>query len=345
MAETEDFPLPAEACPEFGTIESDRLIFDALRDLRDNSQHKERWGEAREFEDDESGLLRAKTAFAPVIDEGKRHQEAVDTWLPVLISEHSFIELQRAIGTLYARSDVGAHLQQGGTLVFVLAPHLTYADIPVAKGAASLVSPEIPKKQTSFIHRQVALHELREQDAEGVTVKHKVVDDGLLLIGSVMQTLPDSQSGRDDRFAPYRDDMGALVRKELENLIERGDQIIWLADSGTEAKFDPTTDAYVVGRVTRKNAPLLYLYNARGADKVMAVPLTMDIDPFGDNGDIIARDVPFELGEPRILHSRDEVHAMKLEQIDVMNRIKRPELPLFRYETADELEARIGRKA
>ncbi len=328
----------------FGTQQDDQEVYNALSEMMDEGQHGIRWS-CRDFTDDPHELLRIDKAFIPILDQGVHAQKAARDWAPFLIPQDDLAELQKGIGSVYDRSDVSTHLANGGTLVFLLTPHLTYADLPVCMGAAALVSPKIAQNQTGFIHRQVVLEELRgEPDENGQIAKLKVVDDGLMLIGNTIQTLPDSKSGRDDRLADSREAINGAVQRAIDDLLELGGQTLWLAGSGTETKFDPVTGKNVVGLISRNNARLLYMYNARRSNKVMTVPLSIQIDPFTSEGGFNPHLVPFSFGEPKFLHSKDEARELMEREISTANSLVQSGTPPFRNETPEEFITRVGKR-
>jgi|GEM_PF-1465745 len=330
-----------EATRKFGNPDVDFRVYQRLAEMMAEGKHGRRW-ETRRFSSDPVeaekldpfGVMRIDRAFLPIRNSGAELSKAKEIFGSFLIKPGSLGQLATAIGEIVFKGLVGEHLSGGGSVVFAVAPHKSYADIPVSALASALLGEKIARIQTEFTHRQVGLQEL---------AGFKVIDDGILRTANVLQTFPDSKSGKDDAFSEIRDHANMLAMKEYTRLIRLGGQIFWLNEGGSESRPDAITGLQVAARASKGSAGLLHHYNKRGADRILTVPYAMDCDPFKPGGGFEPHDVPFQFLEPRFLHSDEEVHQMMEETITAYNRIKRPEIPAARYESAEEQEQRLGK--
>jgi len=326
---------------QFGDHGVDFRVYRRLAEMMSQGKHGKRWQirpfsadpeEARKL--DPFGVLRIDRPFLPIRAQGGELARANELFGSFLISPESFRELTVAIGEILFDSPVKEHLASGGSVVFAVGPHKSYADIPVSAMAAAQLDISIARIQTEFTHRQVALQELGG---------FKVIDDGILRTANVLQTFPDSKSGHDDAFADIRDQANRLAVKEYTRLVRQGGQIFWLNEGGSESQPDSLTGQQIAARASKGSAGLLHHYNKRGADRVMTVPYAMDCDPFKPGGGFAPHDVPFRFLRPRFLHGDEEVHAMMEEILVAYNAIKRDQIPPARYETEAEQIQRLGR--
>ena len=329
-----------EAERKFGNAEIDFRVYQRLAEMMSQGKHGERWhirkfstisGEIEQL--DPWGALRIDKPFLPIRNKGAGLAAAASLFGPILIKPESLKNLTDAIGNIILNGSAKEHLADGGAVVFAVGPHKSYADIPVSGMAAALLGPEIACNQTEFIHRQVSLQEL---------AGFKIVDDGILNSANVLQTFPDSKSGKDDAFAEIRDHANMLAMKEYTRLVRQGGQLFWINEGGSETRLDPTTGVQIAARASRGSAALLHHYNKREANRVLTIPYAMDCDPFKPGGGFAPHEVPFHFLNPRFLQSDEEVHEMMEEIIATYNQIKRPEIPVARYETAEEMIERLG---
>ena len=334
LSASHELPEPER---RFGTVEDDFLAYSGLAELMRAGKHGERW-HVRDFDDDRYGLLHIDKAYMGVVANGMRRMEPVDSFGSLLISAKSRDELDVSLRAIFSSADVSEHRKKGGMVIFVPVPHTTNADLPVSAGVAGQ-NLEIALNQTVLMHRQVPLGEFRYTE-EGQQKKLKIVDDGILLYSGILQTFPDSASGRDDRFATFRDVANRFAMEEFIHLKNKGSQVVWDAVSASELADDGT-----VGRASQGSAKLLYKYNklerATGTynNQVMTIPYVIDINPFTPEG---ATDVPFEFMKPVFLHSEEEVHAMMEDAVKLANRIRRPTTPNLHYETSEEHATRLS---
>ena len=323
----------------FGSADVDFRVYQRLAEMMAQGKHGQRW-KIRSFSRnpaelktlDPFGVLRLDRPFLPIRDQGAEREKAYAIFRGGLIEPESFGKLTDAIGEILLKGSVKGHLSNGGTVVFSVGPHKSYADIPISGMAAAHLGEEIARNQTEFTHRQVALQEL---------AGFKIIDDGILRTANVLQTFPDSKSGRDDAFAEIRDHANMLAIKEYTRLVRTGGQIFWLNEGGSESRID-NAGFQVAARASKGSAGLLHHYNRRGADRVLTVPYVMDCDPFKPGGGFEPHEVPFLFLEPRFLHSDEEVHETMEAIIEAHNHIKRPETPVARYETPEEYNERLG---
>ena len=325
---------------KFGNPEIDFRVYQRLAELMAQGKHGERW-HIRSFSDDPAeaerldpfGTLRIDRPFLPVRDDGAGTLKAAAVFGPVLIKPESLTKLTAAIGEILLQGPVKEHLAGGGSVVFAVGPHKSYADIPVSGMAAALLGEKIARNQTEFTHRQVALQEFSG---------FKIIDDGILHSANVLQTFPDSKSGKDDAFAEIRDHANMLAIKEYTRLVRGGGQIFWINEGGSESKMDTLSGLQIAARASKGSAGLLHHFNRRGANRILTVPYAMDCDPFKPGGGFEPHEVPFRFLEPRFLKDDEEVHSLMEEILESYNEIKRPEIPAARYETAEEQQERLG---
>jgi len=325
---------------KFGNPEIDFRVYRRLAEMMAQGKHGQRW-EIRPFSPepeeiakmDPFGALRIDRPFLPIRNHGAEATIATQIFGPQLIDHTSVNKLTVAIGEILLQGPVHDHLNSGGTVVFAVGPHKSYADIPVSGMAAAQLGPKIARNQTEFTHRQVALQEMR-----GV----KIIDDGILRTANILQTFPDSKSGKDDAFADIRDHANMLAVKEYTRLVRAGSQIFWINEGGSESRPDPVTGEQIAARASKGSAGLLHHFNKRGANRILTIPYAMDCDPFKPGGGFDPHEVPFLFLPPRFLHSDEEVHEMMAEILVAHNAIKRPQTPLSRYETAEEQNERLG---
>ena len=324
----------------FGNAETDFRVYQRLAEMMAQGKHGQRWKirkfsqDPREVESlDPFGVLRLDRPFLPIRNQGDERGKATAIFGSFLIKPESFGRLTAAIGDLLFKGAVKEHLAGGGTVVFSVGPHKSYADIPVSGMAGAQLGEEVVRNQTEFVHRQVGLQELAD---------FKIIDDGILRTANVLQTFPDSKSGKDDAFAEIRDHANMLAIKEYTRLVRLGGQIFWLNEGGSESLPDSRSGYQIASRASKGSAGLLHHYNKRGADRVLTIPYAMDCDPFKSGGGFEPHEVPFLFLEPRFLHGDEEVHAMMEEIIVAHNQIKRPETPVARYETSEEYNERLG---
>ena len=329
-----------EAERKFGNPDIDFRVYQRLAEMMSQGKHGERW-HIRKFsatpseieELDPCGALRIDKPFLPIKNKGAGLAAATSLFGPILIKPESLKNLTEAIGKIIFHSPVKEHLAGGGAVAFAVGPHKSYADIPVSGMAAAQLGPEIACNQTEFTHRQVSLQELSG---------FKIIDDGILSSANVLQTFPDSKSGKDDAFAEIRDHANMLAMKEYTRLVRQGGQIFWINEGGSETRLDASTGVQIAARASKGSAALLHHYNKRGANRVLTIPYAMDCDPFKPGGGFAPHEVPFRFLNPRFLQNEGEVHEMMEEIIAAYNQIKRPEIPVARYETAKELTERLG---
>jgi hypothetical protein len=325
---------------KFGNAEIDFRVYQRLAELMSQGKHGERW-HIRSFSADPAeverldpfGSLRIDRPFLPIRHRGAGTQKAAAVFGPLLIKPESLTKLTASIGEILLQGPVKEHLAGGGSVVFAVGPHKSYADIPVSGMAAALLGEEIAQRQTEFTHRQVALQEFSG---------FKIIDDGILHSANVLQTFPDSKSGKDDAFAEIRDHANMLAIKEYTRLVRGGGQVFWINEGGSESRPDAASGFQIAARASKGSAGLLHHYNRRGANRVLTIPYAMDCDPFKPGGGFAPHEVPFRFLEPRFLQDDEEVHAMMEEILSAYNEIKRPEIPPARYESSEEMSERLG---
>ena len=328
---------------KFGNPEMDFRVYERLAELMAHGKHGERW-KIRAFSPDPAeaerldpfGVLRLDHAFLPIRNQGSEIATAQAIFGPFLIKPGSLEKLTAALGDILLKGAVQEHLAGGGSLAFAVGPHKSYADIPVSGMAAAQLGGAIACNQTEFTHRQVSLQELSG---------FKVIDDGILRTANVLQTFPDSKSGKDDAFAEIRDHANMLAMKEYTRLVRQGGQIFWINEGGSESRADIQAGEQIAARASKGSAGLLHHYNKRGANRILTIPYAMDCDPFKPGGGFEPHEVPFIFLKPRFLQSDAEVHGMMEETLEAYNGIKRPESLPARYETAEEQNERLGLQA
>ena len=330
----------AESDRKFGSPDIDFRVYQRLAELMAAGKHGERW-QIRSFSSDPCeaarldplGVLRIDRPFLPIRNHGDALTKAAAIFGPVLIKPETLKQLTAYLGELLLKGPLKEHLAGGGTVAFAVGPHKSYADIPVSGMASALLGPEIAQNQTEFTHRQVALQEFSG---------FKIIDDGILYSANVLQTFPDSKSGKDDAFAEIRDHANMLAIKEYTRLVRQGGHIFWLNEGGSESRLDEASGFQIAARASKGSAGLLHHFNRRGANRILTVPYAMDCDPFKPGGGFAPHEVPFRFLEPRFLKDDEEVHSMMEEILLAYNEIKRPEISPARYETAEEQAERLG---
>ena len=325
---------------KFGNSEADFRVYERLAEMMAQGKHGERW-KIRTFSPDSVeaarldpfGVLRLDRAFLPIRNQGSEVNTAKAIFGPFLIKPESLGKLTAVLGDILLQGVVKEHLAGGGSVAFAVGPHKSYADIPVSGMAAAQLGSAIACNQTEFTHRQVSLQELSG---------YKVIDDGILRSANVLQTFPDSKSGKDDAFAEIRDHANMLAMKEYTRLVRQGGQIFWINEGGSESRADMLEGEQIAARASKGSAGLLHHYNKRGADRILTIPYAMDCDPFKPGGGFEPHEVPFLFLKPRFLHGDEEVHAMMEETLAAYNGIKLPESLPARYETEAEQNERLG---
>ena len=324
---------------KFGNPESDFRVYERLAEMMAQGKHGERW-KIRAFSPDPVeasrldpfGVLRLDRAFLPIRNQGSEVATAQAIFGPFLITPESLEKLTAVLGDILLQGVVKEHLAGGGSVAFAVGPHKSYADIPVSGMAAAQLGSAIASNQTEFTHRQVSLQELSG---------YKVIDDGILRSANVLQTFPDSKSGKDDAFAEIRDHANMLAMKEYTRLVRQGGQIFWINEGGSESRVDMQAGEQIAARASKGSAGLLHHYNKRGANRILTIPYAMDCDPFKPGGGFEPHEVPFLFLKPRFLTSDAEVHAMMVETLEAYNSIKLPESLPARYETEEEQNDRL----
>jgi hypothetical protein len=325
---------------KFGNAEVDFRVYQRLAELMSQGKHGERF-DIRQFSADPNdvarfdpfGVLRIDRPFLPIRGDGKEVAKAISSFGAYLTKSESLNKLTVKLAELLLQGQIKDHLARGGSVAFAVGPHKSYADLPLSGMASSLLGEEIARNQTEFTHRQVGLQELA-----GL----KVIDDGILRTANVLQTFPDSKSGKDDAFSEIRDHANRLAVKHYTRLVRQGGQIFWLNEGGSESRLDRESGFQIAARASEGSAGLLHHHNKRGADRILTIPYAMDCDPFKQGGGFEPHEVPFLFLEPRFLHRDEEVHGMMEEILDAYNLIKRHEIPPARYETAEEQRERLG---
>ena len=326
--------------PPFGSEEANLFVYNRWVELT-QAKHRSRWENIRSFEDDEFGFFDLNKPFFRIRDNGAFMEDAVVELAGSFIIPESFDSLSEGVSNLLQREDVRRHRENDGTIAFVDIFHKSYAGIALATAAAARVDLEIARNQTIFISRQVPLYEIFGK---------KIVDDGVLRVSNVMQTFPDSVSGKDQAFSPYRAHANLLVMRQYVSLLGQPQQILWLAPSGTEAMYSPKTSILTAGRVSPASAKLLYGFNKldkagqprHGRDRVMTIPVSLDCNPFGTDGLPVARDITFAFGEGEILRTEEAVHNMMKKGVALTNCIKKADTPEVAYEDADAYVDRLS---
>lgn len=344
MTASETMPLSSNN-PEQQRHSADYEVYLALRRLAEESKHGERF-DIRDFTDDKDGVLRLDRAFLPIHNDGAEIGLAVDTFAPMLALPENFKALSSSISEVLLSPRVAEHRDNGGSVAFVPAPHLTYADLPVAAGAAAMLGREVARNQTVFIHRQVGLYEVngvevKIDDATHVFDHVKIVDDGIMRLSNVIQTFPESQSGMNDAFLPYRDTANKMALRKYLKLIQAGGHIFWLAVNGTEAKPDDDHQELLVQRPPEGGASLLYIPNRR-EKRLMTIPFAIECNPFKKGGGFEPHNIPYKFGEPQIINNAEEVQVVMENLIVDCNDIKRPDTYPIRYESEEEFRARTA---
>ncbi|MEI6322102.1 MAG: hypothetical protein WCP60_03230 [bacterium] len=329
-----------EPSRKFGSPEIDFRVYQRLAEMMSQGKHGQRW-HIRKFSPDPVeadsldpfGTLRIDRPFLPIKNHGAEIAKSTAIFGSFLIKPQSLKKLTDSISGILLQGPVKEHLAKGGSVAFAVGPHKSYADIPVSGMAAAQLGQDIARNQTEFTHRQVSLQELSG---------YKIIDDGILGTANVLQTFPDSKSGKDDAFTDIRDHANMLAMKEYTRLVRHGGQIFWINEGGSETRLDALTGLQIAARASKGSAGLLHHYNKRGANRVMTIPYAMDCDPFKPGGGFDPHEVPFLFLEPRFLQGDEEVHGMMEEILVAYNQIKRPEVPSARYETAEEQLERLG---
>ena len=205
---------------KFGSAEVDFRVYQRLAEMMSQGKHGRRWN-IREFSSDPVeierldpfGALRLDRPFVPIRNEGTQQAIAREIFGSFLIKPESLRQLTATIGEFLSKGPVRQHLDSGGSVAFPVGPHKSYADIPVSGMASGQLGEEVARNQTEFTHRQVALQEF---------AGFKIIDDGILRTANVLQTFPDSKSGKDDAFAEIRDHANMLAVKEYTRLVRLG---------------------------------------------------------------------------------------------------------------------------
>lgn len=296
---------------------ADQRVYDQLRHEMETTSHGGLFS-IRDMSDDPLGLFHLEQAhFEPKSFDPDRFQELKEGILwPGIITRESYEQLVDGIETVLDSSIVQDHVspESGGSLLWAT-NHISYADIAVLMAARTEVNVRARHQAPNTTHvaiasRLISLFALSGLARDG-SVGY-VVDDGLLELGGYLQTVPSSASGSRLRSITGAD-VNTPVRTAYHRLLNRGTEFL-VAPSGTQDKVDEAGDHLVMDTVSRGTVGMLTEPNQEpGAERLMAIPLFVDCNPFAGGGWAGAVDATHQTLEPRVLHDTAEVTAMMEE--------------------------------
>ncbi len=260
--------------------------------------------------------------------------------------------LVSAFKSVYDAPEIKNHLSSGGVVKFIDS-HRTYtgqvmqqiASWEAQRQQGVEASHEI---QTTIISRVTTLFKLSllQKVLEGSNYPHHhgaIVEDVLLQYGGALLTIPNTQSGL--RLVQMIQD-GAHARSAILErtkaayplVINRGGsdgQIMFEGSSGTENHVNDDSTYRIIDEVKRRTVELTTDYNQDdGAERVMAIPFFMDLDPYtGNKKSPLSpeRPTPFAILEPRFPKTQRDFDQMMMEMALAGTQVKASgELP-YRY--------------
>lgn len=268
----------------------------------------------RPLDDDPYSLMYLEKAYIPAreLDRGRLdwlRQEILFQWIVKPDSYNAFLD---RMDEVTSSKQVTDHLEANGSIVFV-SGHISYADIVIMMAGSTDVGirhdkPDPTQGQHAITSRLISIFKMPLLK-DGIESGY-VVDDALLHLGGVLQTVPASATGsRVKNIAG--NDINEPVRRDLHTLLNKGQNKFFLAASGTQDKPNKEGTQLVMDTVSRGTVTMLTQPNkVKGAERLLAIPVFLDCNPFEGGSFNGASDASFEILPPRFLYSEEDVTTM-----------------------------------
>ncbi|MCA9323893.1 hypothetical protein KC992_02205 [Candidatus Saccharibacteria bacterium] len=355
---TRDFqPLDFEPTADGPAVS--KRIYDELSGEVRGSKHGNRF-DIRDFtlepQNGDPSPLNVDLPYAqPIPTTDEERGEIAELAGSLIMPEDDWGALVEGFTEVYKRDDVSAHLASGGIVKFIDS-HRTYTG-QVAQQIGSWVSlrsmdvVDPHEIQHTIISRVTTLFRLQLivdlfEDEKFQITHHDgaIVEDILLRYGGGLMTLPNSPSG--NRLIQMLQDgvttrRGIVERTKIayEHIVNRGGsdgQIIFEGSSGAEnyLKDIKGVTHRMIGEVKHRTAELTTNYNqVEGAERVMAIPVFMESDPYTNDPEnpIEPKPTAFAFLEPRFPKSQREFDLMMAEMAAVGTVIKASGEAPYRY--------------
>ncbi len=298
---------------------SDFRVYSQLRQEMEGTSHGSLFG-TREFDEshDPLGLLHLENAFVPSYHFDAERFEYLKQGIifNLLITEPSFDVLVDSMDEALKSDAVAEHTgpDNNGSILWA-SNHISYADIAALLTARTEVNirhkVENPTNRVvAIISRIITLFELSLL-ASRDTDEGFVVDNGLLHLAGILQTVPASASGSRVRQIVGSGDINENVRKEYSRLLNIGTEF-FVATSGEQDKKED--GMLVMGTVSKGTVDFATEPNqVDGAERLLAIPVFIDCNPFtrGEFSGAVA--ATHKILEPRFLHDEAQVTSMMLD--------------------------------
>ncbi len=240
------------------------------------------------------------------------HDRLKDILGKVLVTPESFKKCVDTIYEILTDPEVIEHLENGGNLIFATS-HISYIDLPALLMALAEAKLRVSNGESAdtenhhvIIGRMVGLFKmagLGKDFSEGY-----VVDDGLLRLGNVFQTVPISETG--SIVTPEDTQViNTLFGLEYNKIIDKGGQIIIFAPSGEQHKINAMGQS--VMKYVRKGSARLIFTGNKDSNKNRTYGTFIDCQPFDTDGNfrgpadlVIALDKPFFPRTPKDIQER-----------------------------------------
>ncbi len=287
----------------------------------------------RPLDDDPYGLMRVERAYIPAheLDKDRLDWLRHEVLFPMIVNQDSYNGFLDSMDEVVSSKQVAEHLEANGSIVFV-SGHISYADIVIMMAGSTDLgirhdTPNPIQGQHAITSRLISIFQMPGLK-NGVESGY-VVDDALLYLGGVLQTVPASATGsRVKNIAG--NDINQPARRALHNLLNKGQNKFFLAASGTQDKPNAEGTQLVMDTVSRGTVTMLTQPNVvKGAERLLAVPIFLDCNPFEGGSWNGATDASHKILAPRFLYSEDDVTTM-MEEIAIAGTVyKKPgTLPL-----------------
>lgn len=246
----------------------------------------------------------------------------------------NFDEIVDAMVEVYDSNKVRDHREGGGSIIFE-SGHVTYADIVVEMMASYLARKRLKEQNiaqtqiatVSLIIPEFVMPVLVDDLATGEKRRGFVLEDGLMHLGRVRKTIPDSKTGHNTGMSD--DERTRITSMVIRSFIESlaGPNIELLAGSGT---FD------IEGLMHRLNEPTAKLLAHRNT---LVIPTYMNVAPFND-GKLKPHYVRFAFLDPVNAETVVDSHGIMEQIAHIGNVLTGGEPHKTRYETEDEAKVR-----
>lgn len=296
---------------------------------------------------DPLGLLHVDAAYLPArpFDPERFDWLKKNVLWKFLITEGAYGRLVDGLDETLQSDLVREHTEGlGHGSVAWVSNHISYADIAVMMTARTEVSVRHGVENPTDRHLAVASRlvslfrfDLLRDNGEPAYI----VDDGLHDLGGYLQTVPASASGRRVKQIISHRDPNEAVRRDFARLLNKGSEFL-IAASGTQDKPNEDGTQLVMDTVSHGTVGLLTKPNeVKGAERLLAVPLFMDCNPFLNGFQAV--DASFRFLAPRFLYDEANVTATMEEIAEVGNEIKHPNTLEIVYDRPTIVDHALGR--